>query len=254
METLRKETVFNREDERVVRRRLVAKLGSSTVCDATGAVRVDLLHSLAAQTEALKQNKVDTIFVSSGAVAVGRLVASENADKKITDKKLLSNIGQSWLSAAWNKAFYPTPVAQLLFTDEELKNASYIKSQIEAAIRYGVVPVINSSNPETNNDFASTQIAHAVDADTLALLTSTNGVLKDEHPISLVTNWADLEGAITEDISSLGNGGMKPKCGAALGFIQKSKKGKAIIAHGNTPNILHRIADMDQAGTWFVQA
>ncbi|MBA3724587.1 MAG: hypothetical protein H0W89_06935 [Candidatus Levybacteria bacterium] len=246
MEKIKKETLYTKEDERTAKRRLVAKLGSSTICDESGAVRSDLLSSLAKQTKELQQKSVETIFISSGAVAVGRLVAPE-----VEDKRLLSGIGQSWLSMAWNKAFYPTPVTQLLFTDDQLNDNGYIKKQVETALHYGVIPVINSLNPDTNNDFAGSQVAHAIDANIFALLTTKDGVLRGDKTIPLVRDWDDLAGAITDDTSNFGTGGMRPKCGEAFRFV-RSTGGEAIIARGLTEKILHKIAAGEEGvGTRF---
>lgn len=245
MEILKKDTLFIVESERFIRRRIVTKLGSSTVCNDHGEVRSDLLQSLSKQTKELHQKGIDTVFVSSGAVAAGRVVASH-----VTDKELLSGIGQSWLSMAWNKAFYPTPVAQLLLTDAQLHDRDYIKKHIVSALDYGVVPVINSVNPDANNDFTGSLVASAIGADTYALLTTKNGVLRNEQTIPEVHGWSDLEGVITDETSTLGNGGMRPKCGAALQFVANTK-GEAIIANGLTDEVLHKIAERHTLGTWF---
>lgn len=249
MEIFERTKIQLTEQEHSTRRRMVVKLGSSTVCEKNGVVRIPLLTSLAQQSRELHETKgVDVIFISSGASAVGRLSAPG-----ITDRSLLSNIGQGFLTMAWNKAFYPTPVAHILLADEQLLDSSYIKNQVETALRHDVVPVINCVNPNTNNDITGRLVAHASDAELLAFLTTTDGVIKDDSTISSVHNIDDLLEVITEDTSDLGSGGMKPKCKEAWQFVHHSQ-GVAVIAHGMEDNILFKIAERQQVGTWFATA
>lgn len=243
METLQQRRVVEKDGS--TRQRIVVKLGSSTVCDEAGAVRTDLLRSFAAQSLDLRERGVDTIFVSSGAVAVGQLVAPN-----ITDRKLAAVVGQSWLNMAWVRSFYPTPVAPHVFTDEQLSDRGFVRSAIESTLREGAIPLINCANPDTNNDFTGRQVARATDADILAMLTTADGVLHDGRTIPHVSSRSDLDGVAFGNASTLGTGGMGEKTDHAWGFVAETGR-EAVIAHGFTDAVLHKIAGGERIGTRF---
>jgi len=224
------------ESDRFTRRRIVWKMGTSTLCHTDGTVREELLRSFALQSEALREQHIASVFVSSGAVAVGRLRSPE-----ISDRNLLAAIGQPLMTLAWNKAFYPRPVAQFLFSENELEDRNGIRERIAEALRHDVVPVINCVNPDVNNDSVSVQVAHAIEAEKLALLTTTHGILRNGSSIAEVTHKQQVIDAFTKDLSQGGTGGMEAKCDAALSFVKRGGR-DAVIAHGHDERILQEIA------------
>lgn len=230
-----KQTTYKRETEQSARRRIVWKIGTSTLFREDGILRDELLKSFACQAAELRNSGIDSVFISSGAVAMGRLRSPE-----IMDRKLLSVIGQPLLSTVWNNAFYPVPVAQLLLTQEALCSENQLREQIAGALENGVVPVINCIDPDANNDVTGLHVAKAIQAEQLALLTTTHGVLSNGKSIPRITKEFDISSVIQDGTSSGGTGGMGPKCHAASSFAQTG--GLAVIAHGHEKDVLRRIA------------
>lgn len=236
------------ETERSRRQRIVFKLGSGTVCDESGAVRTDLLHSFARQAKDLQGKGIDPIFVRSGSVAVGRFVAPG-----VEDRKLATVIGQSWLDMACLQAFHPTPIASFLLTDEQIADTAFMRQTILSALDAGAVPIINSANPDTNNDWSGRQAAHAIDADVLALLTTTDGVLHQGQTVPHIRSRGDLAKVHFSGVSAFGTGGMGEKSDHAWKFVESTGR-EAVIAHGFTDQVLHRIANRERIGTRFAHA
>ncbi|RZO64192.1 MAG: glutamate 5-kinase, partial [Parvularculaceae bacterium] len=91
--------------------RLVVKVGSSLLIDAKGGVNDDWLRALAEDIVSLKSKGVDTIVVSSGAVAVGRRRLGLSTGLRLEQKQAASAVGQTHLMNAWREAFEATKLA-----------------------------------------------------------------------------------------------------------------------------------------------
>jgi glutamate 5-kinase len=228
------ETYKRIENERLVPRRLVVKIGTQTFCEESGIVREDVVSSLAEQILDLREQGIQTAVVCSGAVALGKLRVPT-----ISDKRLAATLGQPLLMQAWNRAFYPVPALQFLFSNEDLEDESAVKNMIVSGLAYGI-PIINGSGSE-NNDSHAAKIAHSIGADSLVLLTNKNGVLDhQDRTVLLVGKVDDVAHLLTDEHSTGGTGGMRIKAFEALAFVRATGN-QAFIAHGGQPEVLRNI-------------
>ena len=216
------------EEERFAQRRVVVKIGTSTFCEEGGIIHAGFVNSLAEQVVALREQGVQTAIVCSGAVALGRLRRPELSFSE-KDKRIAAAIGQPVLMQAWNKALFPVPALQFLFTEENLGDES-TKETLVRGLTYGV-PIINGPGLE-NNDSQAAKIAQMLDAEALVLLTNTHGIKRsDNSTVSVVRNLAEVTQHITPTTSIGGSGGMGIKAESALSFAHATGKA-AFIAHG----------------------
>src|SRR5690349_12934083 len=181
-------------------RRIVIKLGTSTVTDAQGAVsdaRVDpVVHAISSLIRAGRQ----VVLVSSGAVGLGRnlLQLHPSRLKDMAVKQACAAAGQSLLMESYKRLFDAsgTKIAQVLLTEEDFSNwtrYSNLRRTMEKLIGFGVLPIVNENDTvstaelETvpgekraaafsDNDRLAALVMSGLEADALILLTNVPGL------------------------------------------------------------------------------
>src|SRR5512140_1457827 len=206
-------------------RRVVVKLGSGTVTDPGGGLRLSTIRALSAQlSNALAADGVSFVVVTSGALAAGRA------------KLAAAAVGQTSLMRAYERAFEKRGrhVAQLLLTHDDFESRErYVNARntLLAPLVRGVVPIVNENDTVAteeihpgDNDLLSTLVTQMIGADLLILLTDSDGLqTKDPHRhpdarrIPVVENLDDasVRAAVGRRVSSAGTGGMASKLRAA---------------------------------------
>ncbi|MFM7263652.1 MAG: glutamate 5-kinase [Acidimicrobiales bacterium] len=216
--------------------RVVVKIGSSSLTDERGQLRLDVIRSVVDQVAAVRAEGHQVLLVTSGAVASG--VAGMGLDGRPADVlslQALSAIGQPRLMAAYDSALsvHGLVAAQVLLVPHDfVDRIQYLhaRATLQRLLEYGCVPVINENDAIANdeirygdNDYMSALVSHLVSADLLVLLTDTDG-LHTENPrmnssavrIDVVAADDPLLG-VTADArgSDRGSGGMASKLAAA---------------------------------------
>lgn len=217
-------------------KKIVIKIGSSTVTKADGSVNIDFLDSLSKQVKSLIDEGRQVAIVSSGARMAG--VSSIDKWSRKEDmmyKQALCAIGQVELMGQYRKMFLEQGlhVAQLLLTkhDFDSRNSNLnIRNVLFTLIDEGVVPIINENDTVCvdemqigDNDVLSAKAGVLWGADLLILLSDIDGVF-DKNPrdnsdavlIDFIDNISEFENKISTDgKGSFGTGGMKTKIEAA---------------------------------------
>jgi glutamate 5-kinase len=217
-------------------RRIVVKVGSSSVTEDNRALSHRQMSDIAQLVASLTADGVETILVSSGAVAAGTH-ALQLATKPTTVslKQSAAAIGQGLLMQTYTELFrqHGLLAAQILLTRYDFsRRQSYNNAldTLEALLSHRAVPVINENDTVVlsdhsfgDNDMLSALVAALVHADLLIILTDVDG-LYDADPrvfpsakrIPLVTEVTDaLRGLATGSGSRVGTGGMAAKVRAA---------------------------------------
>ena len=105
------------------KKRIVVKIGTSTLTHSTGKANIALIAKLASVLSDLKNEGHQIVLVSSGAISVGmgRLRLSEKP-KEIQCLQAAAAVGQSELMFLYDRLFseYDVLVRQLLLTFEEM--------------------------------------------------------------------------------------------------------------------------------------
>lgn len=214
--------------------RIVLKVGSSLISPNGEGCSSRYLLSIANFIIQCRLMDIDVILVSSGSVAAGRTLFSENADKcgSVTLKKAMAAAGQTEMIAAWNRLF-DFPTAQLLLTQHDLQQHERflsIRESIENLVSNDILPIVNENDAVTtdvsrvgDNDNLSAMVASAIGADALVICSDVDG-LYNKNPRThddarLIENVKDITPKLMQMAggagSTVGTGGMRTKLQAA---------------------------------------
>ncbi len=215
-------------------RRLVVKIGSSSLTDDDGLVNPDRIDIIADALEARMDRGTDIIVVSSGAVAcgMGPLELSQRPTDLAT-KQAAASVGQVLLAQEWARSFarYGRTIGQVLLTASDAgrrDRARNAQRTIDRLRQLKAVPIVNENDTVAtsemrfgDNDRLAALVSHLAFADALVLLSDVDG-LYDRNPaepgaqfIPEVKGSKDLRGVAAGDGGRLGTGGMAAKVSAA---------------------------------------
>jgi glutamate 5-kinase len=251
-------------------RRIVVKLGTSTLTTGTPHLSLPHMVELVRQIANLHTDGVQIVLASSGAIAAGNEALNHpELPKFIPSKQMLAAVGQPRLMAVYGQLFqlYGKKVAQVLLTRTDLSDRiHYLNAYntLEALLSQQVIPVINENDTVAteeirfgDNDNLSALVSNLVGADLLVLLTDQAGLFsadprssQDAHLIEEIAApeipqalWQAAGGSS----SGLGTGGMLTKLQAA--DLARRSGATVVIASGAEPDILLKINRGDRVGT-----
>jgi glutamate 5-kinase len=277
-----------REKRLKAARRIVIKLGTSTVTGSDGRVSVERVQPIADSIAALIKDGRQVVLVSSGAVGLGRGLLGLHPSRlhDMVTMQACAAVGQGLLMDAYRDLFSSSDVkiAQVLLTEDDFTNwhrYSNLRRTMEKLLGFGVLPIVNENDtvstaelePVTgetrtpvfsDNDRLAALVMSGLEADALVLLTNVEGLLRpatpvDGHPgksteqlevISLVEELTPELKALASGPSASGRGGMRTKLEAAE--IAMNCGGTAVIANGQGTNAIGRIFAGEGIGTAFL--
>lgn len=170
--------------------RLVIKVGSAVLTHNNQIAKERMLNLVT--LIAKLRSRYDVLLVTSGAVAAGYAALKIDKNKQI-GKKAIAATGQPILMTSYKKKFdiYDIDTAQILLTEDDFDSSRRTKmfqEIIDAHLSHDILPIINendiTSTPEQlfgDNDQLSANVAHAVDADLLVILSDIDGYY-DKNP------------------------------------------------------------------------
>ena len=134
------------------KKRIVVKVGTSTLTHETGKANIALMAKLASVLSDLKNAGNQIILVSSGAISVGtsRLRLPERP-KSTRGLQAAAAVGQSEMMFLYDKLFseYGVIVSQLLITYDELQNPEskrHLVNTIDQLLEYDCLPIVNEND------------------------------------------------------------------------------------------------------------
>lgn len=219
----------------VAARRLVVKVGSSSLTTPEGRIDHDRIRHLVDVLADAALAGQQLVLVSSGAIASG--LAPLGLAKRPTDlatAQAAASVGQGELVAAYSGRFaaHGLTVGQVLLSADDIgRRAHYRNAQrtLERLLELGVVPIVNENDTVAtdeikfgDNDRLAALVAHLVHADGLVLLSDVDA-LYDGPPsdpassqVRDVHDASDLDLVVTSGAGSrVGSGGMRTKVQAA---------------------------------------
>ncbi|GAA1804396.1 glutamate 5-kinase [Luedemannella flava] len=217
-------------------RRLVIKVGSSSLTSAAGGLdraRVDaLVDAVAGLTAAGRE----AVLVSSGAIAAGLApLGLRTRPRDLATQQAAASVGQGLLMRAYTESFarHDQGVGQVLLTVDDVTRRGHYRNAyrtLERLIALKTVPIVNENDTVAtheirfgDNDRLAALVAALVHADVLVLLSDVDA-LYDGDPtrgtasrIAEVRNESDLAGITIGRTgrAGVGTGGMVTKVEAA---------------------------------------
>lgn len=251
-------------------KRIVFKIGTSTLVDERGTLDGPVLHQLVALWSTLRKAGKDILLVSSGAVAMGWAdLGLRERPRRIPEKQAAAAVGQCKLMTLYDSFFRAAAiqVAQVLLTRDDLNDRKrYLNARntLTTLLHHGLIPIINENDTVAyeeikfgENDTLASMVAGLVDADLVCILSDVPGLFtadprKDGAAtlIPLIEEFTpeiqDLAGGAT---STTGSGGMKTKVEAAKIAAQSGIP--LLITGGKDVETLRRILDGGEGGSLF---
>ncbi|MBX9360782.1 glutamate 5-kinase [Streptomyces massasporeus] len=189
-------------------RRIVVKVGSSSLTTASGGLdadRVDALVDVLAKVRnqgAARRASVEggggrregggereIVLVSSGAIAAGLApLGLRRRPKDLARQQAAASVGQGLLVARYTASFarYGVRVGQVLLTSDDMSRRSHHRNAsrtLDKLLAMGAFPIVNENDTVAtdeirfgDNDRLAALVAHLVHADLLVLLSDVDGV------------------------------------------------------------------------------
>ena len=248
-------------------RRVVVKVGSSSLTTRAGGIDAARLDALVDVIAKRCSDGGEVVLVSSGAIAAGLApLGLPKRPRDLATQQASASVGQGLLLAEYAASFgrRALTVGQVLLTaDDVVRRSHYVNSQrtLYRLLGLGVVPVVNENDTVAtheirfgDNDRLAALVAHLVDADALVLLSDVDA-LYDGPPsrpgsrrVPVVRGPQELDGVRigSTGAAGVGTGGMTTKVDAA-----------AIATSAGIPTLVTAAALAgpalagDDVGTWF---
>ena len=252
------------------KKRIVVKVGTSTLTHKTGKTNIARISDLVNVLADLHNMGHEIILVSSGAIAIGtsRLGLKRKPDT-IMGKQAAAAVGQGELMFLYDKFFgeYDVVVSQLLFTYDALENPDnkeHLTNTFNQLLEYGSIPVVNENDSVSieellngDNDCLSATVAELIGADMLILLTDTDGLYDGNPSENPEARLIDIVEELTEEIEAFAGGAGKRGTG---GFMTKVKAAKiatsagipVVVMNGADPKKIYDVLNGENVGTKFL--
>lgn len=248
--------------------RWVVKIGSALLTNDGQGLDINSMAAWVAQMCALRQQGVEIVLVSSGAVAAGmECLGWTERPRGLHQLQAAAAVGQARLVQAWESAFCQQGVqpAQILLTHADHSNRQrYLNARatLRALLEHGVVPVVNENDTVVtdeirfgDNDTLAALVAGLVEADVLVILTDQDGLFTCDprkHPEARLIDEARAHDSALDAMAGggsgrLGCGGMQTKLRA--GRLAASSGAATVIAGGRLDNVLGRLYRQEAIGT-----
>jgi len=245
----------------------VVKIGSSLITNNGLGLDKEAIATWVNQLVTLKEQGIQLVLVSSGAVAEGvARLGLKKRPKEIHLQQAAAAVGQMGLIQTYESFFmqFGVHTAQILLTHEDLSNRTrYLnaRSTLNTLLSMHVIPVINENDTVAtaelcfgDNDTLGALVANLVSADALVILTDQEGLHESDPrttPGAPVINMA-MAGdpklaAMAGSSNNVGRGGMITKVSAAK--LAARSGACTIIANGREPEVLVRLATGESIGT-----
>ncbi len=222
--------------EVVSARRVVVKVGSSSLTTAGGSIDPDRIRRLTEVLVDARSNGAELVLVSSGAIAAGLApLGMRRRPRGLAAQQAAASVGQGLLVHRYTEELARRGVVagQVLLTNDDMTRRSHYRNAYQTFAKLldlGVLPIVNENDTVAtseirfgDNDRLAALVAHLVHADLLVLLSDVDG-LYDGDPALAGTSLV-REVAAAEDLdrvrigragtAGVGTGGMHTKVEAA---------------------------------------
>ena len=234
-------------------KKIVIKLGSSTVIDEKGKFKKIWVNSLIKDIKKFKKNR-DIVIVSSGAIALGQSRLKIKKKVKLEMSQAIASIGQIHLAEEFQRIFKKNNfrVGQILISPddtEQRKRALNVRRTFDNLFKLKAIPIVNENDTTAtseikygDNDRLAARVAQIIGADTLIIFSDVDG-LYNKNKKELIKEVKDLNDNIYKladnKINNYGSGGMMTKLEAAK--ICMNSGCYMFIANGSVKNPINKM-------------
>ncbi|MGI6084603.1 MAG: glutamate 5-kinase [Acetivibrionales bacterium] len=267
---------YNPRSELKDSRRIVVKVGTSTLTHENGRMNFTRMDRLAMVLSELMNEEKEVILVSSGSIGVGMgKFGLKKRPARMGMKQALAAVGQCELMNIYSRLFatYNQTVAQMLLTkpdiNDEIRKVNVLNT-FKSLMELGVIPIVNENDTVSvdeikslmmfgDNDTLSAVVTRLVEADLLIILSDIDGLFDSNPRENKECNLITVVETIDEYIrncagtagSVRGTGGMVTKLDAAE--IVTNSGASMVIANGSDPAVIQKILKGEEIGTLFVK-
>jgi glutamate 5-kinase len=248
-------------------RRVVVKVGSSSIATVSGGLDDVALGRLTEVLADARARDVEVVLVSSGAIAAGLApLHLPRRPRDLATQQAAASVGQGLLLARYTAAFARRGIAvgQVLLTVDDVTRRTHYRNAyrtLHKLLEMGVLPVVNENDTVAtheirfgDNDRLAALVAQLVQADALVLLSDVGGLYDGDPRRPGATLLREISSA--EDLAAVdagrpgaagvGSGGMATKLEAAE-IATESGIGVVLVDAEHAGEALAGEA----VGTWF---
>ncbi|MGL4849929.1 MAG: glutamate 5-kinase [Clostridium sp.] len=257
-------------------KRIVIKVGTSTLTHGTGNIHLRRIERLAMVISDLMNEGKEVVLVTSGAIGVGTSTLKlKERPQTIREKQAVAAVGQCELMHIYSKFFgeFSHRVGQVLLTRDVVED-EHIRENVcntfETLLGMRILPIVNENDTVSideienivrfgDNDNLSAIVASLVKADLLIILSDIDGFYDKDPRSNDDAKLLDVIEEITEDIenaaggagSEFGTGGMITKVMAAK--VANKASVNMVLANGENPDVIVDILNGEKIGTVFLK-
>ena len=260
-------------------KKIVLKLGSSTVVDSKGLFKKKWVSSLIKDIKRYGKDK-HFVIVSSGAIALGQKYLKIKKKKiKLEMSQAIAAVGQIHLASEFQKLFdkYKIKTGQILISPddtEQRRRAINVRRTFDNLFKLKAIPIVNENDTTDtteikygDNDRLAARVAQIIGADILIIFSDVDGLYDKSKSKKIVKNVVIIDDKITSLIektkNNYGSGGIETKLDAAKicmnsgshMFIANGKKNNPIsnmIKNEKFTHFFPKISSLDAKKKWII--
>ncbi|GAA2257520.1 glutamate 5-kinase [Streptomyces ruber] len=233
----------------VAARRIVVKVGSSSLTTASGGLDADRVDALVDVLVKVREaGGKEVVLVSSGAIAAGLApLGLRRRPRDLARQQAAASVGQGLLVARYTASLarYGVRVGQVLLTSDDMSRRAHHRNAsrtLDKLLAMGALPIVNENDTVAtdeirfgDNDRLAALVAHLVHADLLVLLSDVDGVYDGDPSRPGTSRIAEVRGPGDLAHVEIGSAG---RAGVGTGGMVTKVEAAGIAAAAGIPVVL----------------